>query len=142
LAENQTKKPQGYENKFSPYLPPALWPAEFRWKPKLIGSPILGRWPDVVSAGYGLNGAGQAAGTSSNPSAAIDTLFSNGQAIGLGTLEANDVSVATAINGSAEVVGYEFFGSLPCNLSHAWLHSNGQLTDLHSPPLGRSARIS
>jgi hypothetical protein len=69
----------------------------------------LGTVPrDHVSAGYGLNGVGQAAGTSSNPSGAIATLFSNGQAINLGTLEPNDVSVATAVNGSAEVVGYEF----------------------------------
>lgn len=91
--------------------------------------------PDVVSAGYGLNGVGQASGTSSNPSGAIDTLFSGGHAFNLGTLEPGDVSVATAINDSAEVVGYEFFISEPGNTSHAWLYSNGTLTDIHSPTL-------
>jgi probable HAF family extracellular repeat protein len=90
---------------------------------------------DAVSVGYGLNNLGQAVGTSSNPSAAIPTLFSNGETINLGLFEPGDASVATAINGSAEVVGYEFFGSLPGNTSHAWLYSNGTLTDIHSPTL-------
>jgi probable HAF family extracellular repeat protein len=91
--------------------------------------------PDVVSGGYGLNGVGQAAGVSSNPSAAIPTLFSDGQAVNLGTLEPNDVSVATAINGSAELVGFEYFSSTPGNTAHAWVFSHGVLTDIHSPSL-------
>jgi probable HAF family extracellular repeat protein len=78
---------------------------------------------------------GQAAGTSSNPSGAIATLFSNGKAFNLGTLEANDVSVATAINGTAEVVGFEYFSSSPGNLAHAWAYSNGALDDIHSSTL-------
>ena len=48
-----------------------------------------------ASAGYGLNGFGQAAGTSSSPNGAIATLFSGGKAVDLGTLEPLDVSVAT-----------------------------------------------
>jgi hypothetical protein len=38
-----------------------------------------------VSKGYSLNLIGQAAGTSSDPSGALPTLFSNRQAINLGT---------------------------------------------------------
>jgi probable HAF family extracellular repeat protein len=89
---------------------------------------------DAVSAGYGLNSLGQAVGTSSNPSGAIATLFSNGKAINLGLFEPGDVSVATAISGS-EVVGFEYFSSVPGNTAHAWLYSNGSLTDIHSPTL-------
>jgi probable HAF family extracellular repeat protein len=91
--------------------------------------------PETVSQGYGLNSVGQAAGTSSNPNGAIATLFSEGQAINLGVLEANDVSVATAINGSAEVVGFEYFSSTAANTPHAWVFSNGKLTDIHSASL-------
>jgi probable HAF family extracellular repeat protein len=91
--------------------------------------------PETVSQGYGLNGVGQAAGTSSNPNGAIATLFSDGHAFNLGLLEANDVSVATAINASAEVVGFEYFSSTPGNTAHGWVFSNGRLTDIHSPSL-------
>jgi probable HAF family extracellular repeat protein len=97
---------------------------------------------DSVSSGYALNTFGQAAGTSSSPGSAIATLFSGGQAIDLGTLEPLDVSVATGINGSAEVVGYEPFSSDQNNLFHAFLYSNGALHDIHSPslfPSGTSA---
>ena len=38
---------------------------------------------DSVSQGYGLNASGEAVGTSSSPTAAIATLFSNGKAISL-----------------------------------------------------------
>lgn len=88
-----------------------------------------------VSGGYGLNGFGQAAGVSSGPNGDIATLFSGGQAISLGTLEANDISVATCINGSVEIAGYEPFSSSAGNTSHAWLYSNGRLLDIHSPAL-------
>jgi probable HAF family extracellular repeat protein len=91
--------------------------------------------PDVVSAGYGLNGVGQAAGTSSNPSGAIATLFSGGRAINLGLLEPGDVSVAAAISSSGESAGYEYFSSTPGNTAHAWIFSNGVLTDIHSASL-------
>jgi probable HAF family extracellular repeat protein len=88
-----------------------------------------------VSGGYGLNGLGQAAGVSSNPNGDIATLFSNGKAISLGTLEPLDVAIATAINGTAEIVGYEPMSSDPNNTSHAWLYSNGGLKDIHSASL-------
>ena len=91
--------------------------------------------PETVSQGYGLNSVAQVAGTSSNPSGAIATLFSEGQAFNLGLLEANDVSVATAINGSAEVVGFEYFSSTAANTPHAWVFSSGKLTDISSPSL-------
>src|ERR1035441_6225487 len=51
---------------------------------------------EKVSAGYGLNGLGQAAGVSSSPKGDIATVFANGGAINLGTLEPLDVSIATA----------------------------------------------
>src|SRR5258708_2162873 len=57
---------------------------------------------DNKSIGGGLNDAGQAAGTSSNPSNATATLFSNGNAINLGNL-GGDVSLATAINSAIPV---------------------------------------
>jgi probable HAF family extracellular repeat protein len=91
---------------------------------------------DSVSKGYSLNDLGQAAGTSSNPSGAIPTLFSGGKAINLGTLVAGDVAVATGINESAEVVGYEFeYSNGGDGLSHGVLYRNGALLDLHSPSL-------
>jgi probable HAF family extracellular repeat protein len=88
-----------------------------------------------VSGGYGLNDLGQAAGVSSNPYGDIATLFSNGKAISLGTLEPLDIAVATAINGSAQVVGYEPFSSSPNNTPHAFLYSNGSMIDIHSASL-------
>lgn len=74
-----------------------------------------------VSKGHGLNDLGQAAGSSSNPNGAIATLFSNGKAINLGTLEPLDVAIATALNGVGQVVGYEPFSSSPGNTFHALL---------------------
>jgi probable HAF family extracellular repeat protein len=88
-----------------------------------------------VSKGYGLNNLGQAAGSSSNPSGAIATLFSNGKAINLGTLEPLDVAIATALNGIGQVVGYEPFSSSPGNTFHAFLWSNGSMIDIHSASL-------
>ena len=80
----------------------------------------------------GLNAPGQAAGTSSSSSSAIATLFSNGQAISLGALGASDMSFAEAINGSGQVVGYDWLSS---GVSHAFLYSNGRMTDIHSASL-------
>jgi uncharacterized membrane protein len=57
-----------------------------------------------VSKAYALNNAGVAAGTSSNPTAAIAVMFNGGQVTSISTLQAS-VSVATAINGSNEIVG-------------------------------------
>jgi probable HAF family extracellular repeat protein len=97
----------------------------------------------TVSVAYGLGDLGQASGVSENPSGAIATLFSDGKAINLGTLEPMDVSVATSVNGSSEVVGFEYFSSDPNNTPHAWLYSKGSLMDIHSPflfPAGTKAQ--
>jgi probable HAF family extracellular repeat protein len=80
----------------------------------------------------GLNSLGQAAGTSSSSSSAIATLFSNGHTISLGALGASDMSFAEAINGSGQVVGYDWLSS---GVSHAFLYSNGRMTDIHSASL-------
>ena len=97
----------------------------------------LGAVPgESVGKGYSLNGIGQAAGSSSNPSGAVATLFSSGEAIRLGTLEPGDVSIATGINKSAEVVGYEpVYAGGGSGISHAFLYSNGALRDIDSPAL-------
>jgi probable HAF family extracellular repeat protein len=98
---------------------------------------------DSVSKAYALNGVGQAAGSSSSPTGAKATLFSKGHAIYLGSLVAGDVSVATGINASAEVVGYEpEYSTVGASVFHAFVYSNGALHDIHSPslfPAGTSA---
>jgi probable HAF family extracellular repeat protein len=87
---------------------------------------------DSKSIGGGLNDTSQAAGTSSNPSNATATLFSNGKAINLGNL-GGDVSLATAINSASQVAGR----SLTANdtVFHAFLYSNGSMMDIHSASL-------
>src|ERR1022692_4312225 len=108
----------------------------------------LGAVPgQAVSKGYALNDLGQAAGISETPSGAIATLFSNGKASRIGTLEPlpggyEDATIATAINRSGEIVGYEPFSSDPNNTFHAFLYSNGSMKDIHSAslfPAGTSA---
>lgn len=86
------------------------------------------------SIGSGLNATGQAAGASSSPNGDIPTLFSGGKAINIGTLLAGDVSLATGINDSGAVAGYEpeEFGD---GFDHAWVLSGGRLMDIHSPSL-------
>jgi probable HAF family extracellular repeat protein len=80
-----------------------------------------------------LNGLlGQAAGTSANATSGIATLYSDGNAISLGTLGASDSSFAQAINGSGQVVGYDWLSS---GVGHAFLYSNGRMTDIHSASL-------
>src|SRR5205807_7640970 len=84
---------------------------------------------DSKSTGAGLNDSGQAAGTSSNPSAAIATLFSNGKAINIGNL-GGDVALATAINSVGQVAGRS---TIPGETEfHAFLYSNGVIRDIHS----------
>jgi hypothetical protein len=68
---------------------------------------------DSTSSPYGLNNLGEAVGTSSNPSAAIATLFSNGTATSLGFLDAqvgDDVSIANAINDTGDIAGAALAG--------------------------------
>ncbi len=87
---------------------------------------------DSVSAGYGLNTSGEAVGTSSGPTAAVATLFSNGKAISLDP-NSGDVSIATAVNGNGEVAGsYYNLSGLPL---HAFVVSGGTFFDINSPTL-------
>ena len=85
-----------------------------------------------VSTGYALSNTGAAAGSSNTPTAAIAALFSNGKVTNISTLGSN-VSVATAINGSAEIVGWNFFYSNPNFDPQAFLYSNGRMTSINSP---------
>lgn len=87
-----------------------------------------------VAKAYALNSAGQAAGTSSGPTAAIAVMFSGGKATSINTLAA-DVSVATAMNGSSEIVGYNIFYSNPNAEFQAFLFSNGSMTNINSAAL-------
>jgi probable HAF family extracellular repeat protein len=93
----------------------------------------LGALPgDTVSQGYALNDFGQAAGTSDS-GVAVATLFSNGKAFDLGAFVSSDVTVATGINKSTVVVGWERFASTAT--SHALIWSSGGIQDIHSPAL-------
>jgi len=85
-----------------------------------------------VSRGYALNNAGAVTGTSYTPTAAIAALFSNGKVTNISTLGSN-VSVGTAINGSAEIVGWNDFYSNPNFNPQAFLYSNGRMTSINSP---------
>jgi probable HAF family extracellular repeat protein len=87
---------------------------------------------DSVSTGYALNNAGQAAGSSSTPTAAIAALFSNGKATNISTLGSN-VSLATGINLSGEIVGWNDFYSNPNFEPQAFLYSNGSMKNIDSP---------
>jgi len=97
---------------------------------------------DNTSVAYGLNSSGQAAGSSSNPTGGIATLFSGGKAINLGTLEALDVSFAEAVNALGEVVGYDVLSSTYPSVSHAFLYSNGRMMDIHSASLFPSGTLA
>src|SRR5512136_299341 len=87
---------------------------------------------DSKSIGFGLNDGGQAVGDSSNPTAAIATLFSNGKAVSLGTL-GGDVSLALAINSVGQITGRS---TIPGETQfHAFLYSNGVMQDINSASL-------
>src|SRR6516162_2269032 len=89
---------------------------------------------NLVSKAYALNNAGVAAGTSSDPTAAIAVMFSGGQATSISTLQAS-VSVATAINGSGQIVGWNSFDSNPNFDPQAFLYSTGSMMNINSPSL-------
>jgi probable HAF family extracellular repeat protein len=80
------------------------------------------------SIAQGLNNIGQAVGISSG----IGTLFSNGNAVSLGTLGVSDVLFPQAINDLGMVTGYDWLSS---GVAHAFLISNGRITDIHSASL-------
>jgi probable HAF family extracellular repeat protein len=87
---------------------------------------------DSKSVGLGLNALGQVVGDSSNPSAAIATLFSNGKATNLGSL-GGEVSLATAINSVGQIAGRSTTAAQ--TEFHAFLFSNGAMMDIHSASL-------
>jgi probable HAF family extracellular repeat protein len=87
-----------------------------------------------VSKAYALNNAGGATGTSSSPTAAIAVMFSGGKTTSISTL-GSDVSVATAMNDSAEIAGYNIFYSNPNSEFQAFLYSNGKMTNINSASL-------
>ena len=87
---------------------------------------------DSKSVGFGLNDGGQAVGDSSNPTAAIATLFSNGKAVNLGSL-GGDVSLATSINSVGQITGRS---TIPGETQfHAFLYNNGVMQDINSASL-------
>ena len=87
-----------------------------------------------VSKAYALNNPGVAAGTSSSPTAAIAVMFSGGKATSISTLQGS-VSVATAINGSGQIVGWNSFNSNPNFDPQAFLYSTGSMKNINSPSL-------
>ena len=88
---------------------------------------------DSVSAGYGLNASGDAVGTSSGPTAAIATLFSNGKSISLDN-NMGDVSIAAALNSNGEVAG-AYYNDTVVMPFHAFVVSGGTFFDINSPTL-------
>jgi probable HAF family extracellular repeat protein len=95
----------------------------------------LGALPgNSVSAAYALNNLGGVAGASSTQTADIATLFSDGIATSISTLGAS-VSLATAINSSGEMVGYNIFYSEPNSEFHAFLYSGCRMKDINSATL-------
>jgi probable HAF family extracellular repeat protein len=87
-----------------------------------------------VSKAYALDSAGEAAGTSSSPTAAIAVIFSGGKTTSISTL-GSDVSVATAMNGSSQIAGYNIFYSNPNSEFQAFLYSNGSMKNINSASL-------
>jgi probable HAF family extracellular repeat protein len=101
----------------------------------------LGALPgNSASKAYGLNNLGQAVGISDS-GAAIATLFSNGTATNMNTLNAN-VSVATCISGSSQAAGYNIFYSNPNTTFRAFLYGNGAMTDIQSDSLFPSGTLA
>lgn len=73
----------------------------------------LGTLPgNSVSKASALNNAGEAAGVSETPTAAIATMFSGGKATSISTL-GSSVSLANAINDSGEIAGWNSYNSNP-----------------------------
>ena len=89
---------------------------------------------NTVSTAYAVNNSGEVAGTSSTPTAAIATMFNGGRATSVSTLGSN-VSVATAINGSGGIVGYNIFYSNPNSEFQAFVYNNGSMVNINSPSL-------
>jgi probable HAF family extracellular repeat protein len=87
-----------------------------------------------VSQAYALNNAGEGAGSSSSPTAAIAALFSGGKASSLNKIAAN-VSVATAINESGEMADYNILDNNLNSVFEAFVYSSGSMKNINSPSL-------
>jgi probable HAF family extracellular repeat protein len=87
-----------------------------------------------VSTASALNDAGQAAGVSESPTAAIATIFSGGNATSISTL-GSSVSLANAINNSGEIAGWNSYNSNSNFDPQAFLYSNGSMQNINSPSL-------
>jgi probable HAF family extracellular repeat protein len=95
----------------------------------------LGTLPgDSVSKAYALNDAGEAAGVSEGPTAAIATIFSGGKATSISTL-GSSVSLATAINSSGEVAGWNSYDSSASFDPQAFIFTNGSMQNINSSTL-------
>jgi probable HAF family extracellular repeat protein len=95
----------------------------------------LGTLPgNSVSKAYALNDAGEAAGVSETPTAAIATMFRGGKATSISTL-GSSVSVANAINGSGEIAGWNSYNSNVTFDPQAFIYSNGSMQNINSPAL-------
>jgi len=95
----------------------------------------LGTLPgNTVSEGYALTDAGEAAGVSETPTAAVATVFSGGKATSISTL-GSSVSVANAINGSGQIAGWNSYNSDPNFDPQAFLYSNGRMLNINSATL-------
>jgi probable HAF family extracellular repeat protein len=92
----------------------------------------LGTLPgNTVSKAYALNDAGEAAGVSETPTAAIATTFSGGKATSISTL-GSSVSLANAINRLGEIAGWNSYDSNANFDPQAFLYSNGSMLNINS----------
>ena len=87
-----------------------------------------------ASTGFALSDTGKATGTSSTPTAATTVLFGNGKVPNISTL-GSEVSVATGINGTGEVVDWNDFYSESNFSPEAFLYSNGSMKSINAPSL-------
>lgn len=95
----------------------------------------LGTLPgNSVSKASALNDAGEVAGVSEAPTAAIATVFSGGHATSISTL-GSSVSLANAINNSGEIAGWNSYNSNSNFDPQAFLYSNGTMKNINSPSL-------
>src|ERR1700733_10313734 len=95
----------------------------------------LGTLPgNTISQAFALNDAGEVAGVSETPTAAIATLFSGGKATSISTL-GGSVSPANAINATGEIAGWNSFSSSASFDPQAYLYSNGSMKNINSPSL-------
>lgn len=94
-----------------------------------------------ANASYGLaiNNSDQVTGWYNSPSTGQRAfLYSGGQMVGLGTLKegqfAGQYSMGNAINSAGQVVGWSdvFIGNSNNQVQHAFIYSNGTMTDLNS----------